>query len=268
MEDVIVIQVMVALLKLWINKLIQVFKSGKYLRCVLIAIMPFAGAWAGARLFWFVVDLGWHFLKVNGAYLLLFFGVPALFLYGCWYLFAGKKQRSNNLQYTQYVRDTTIEDVRAAANQHYANLENGVFELFKELCGYLPGLVVPVNKIHIRATVPFDILGNFAVIYHFIIGKGNNERSKTDLENILNNLVQNHLQSNDFLLPVGSTYQAADGSQWPGLFVDSIYEFSEKYRVDLCITGEPEVAYLRDKFSKSQKEGAGAAMPPDPDFGP
>lgn len=261
-------QFLFVLLKLWLSKVKREFKSGKYFHCVLIAIMPFAGAWAGARLFWFAVELAWNYLEKNGAYLLLFFGVPALFIFACWYLFAGKKQGSNNQQYTQSVSVTTIAEVRTAANETYPQLQSGVFELFKELCGYLPGLVVPVSKIHIRPDVPFDILGNYVVIYHFVINRGNNERSKADIESILNNLVQNHLQANDFVLPVGSIYQSADGSQWPGLFIDSIYEFSDKYRVDICITGEPEVAYLKNKFSKAKKEGAGAAIPPDPDFGP
>ena len=62
-----------------------------------------------------------------------------------------------------------------------------------------------------------------------------------------------------------SVVTAADGSTWPGLVVDGIYDLGHQYRVDLVITNEAEVAALRAK-GLSWSEDDDEAEPQDPDL--
>lgn len=159
-----------------------------------------------------------------------------------------------------------IEIVRKIANYNYNNLQDTVLILFQELRGYLPGLKEPSDT-SILAKVAFDITAEHVVIYHFVIGKGNNEEPVETIQDILERLIKQYLEAKEIPLPTCEEYQAADGSCWQRLVVDKVYPLNDQYRVDLRIIDcEQEVTYQKAKNRASRKNDTVAATPRDPDL--
>lgn len=162
--------------------------------------------------------------------------------------------------------DTDIETVRIRAKTRYLTMRQTAYMLFRDLCRYLPGLVAPFSTSDVAAPVAFDITASFVALYHFVIAKGEAEVSISTMKEILENLIDQRLRTQDLPLSIPAVYTAADGSTWPGLVVDGIYDLGQQYRVDLVITNEAEVARLRARGLNSQDDETGAATPHDPDF--
>lgn len=245
----------------WLNKVIAAFKADWYIWGCLVAVAPFAGLWAGAKLFWLIADLIWRILKQHGEWLLVFFGVPVLFAFGFWFFFL----RNAPPPKPEHPPET-LASAQARAKANNEKLKDAVFMLLQELCGYLPGLTRPSSSAAITAKVPFDITADFVVIYHFVIGMGDNIVPVDTMGEIFTRLINQHLRVNNLPLAIAETYQASDGSTWPGLVLDGIYPLQTHYRIDLLITGEPEVARLKAKNLAQIGGQMGAAAPHDPDF--
>lgn len=259
MEEV--MQKFIDFIRSWLKRVIAAFKAGRYVWCFLVAIAPFAGLWAGAKLFWLIASLIWNFLERHGEYLLIFLGVPVLVVFCFWWLFFRNVNPASPDQPKE-----TIQTAQARAKKYQTAINDAVFMLLQELCGYLPGLTRPYSPTAITAKVPFDITADFVIIYHFIIGMGDNIVPVDTIGEIFTRLINQHLRANDLPLAIAETYQASDGSAWPGLVLDGIYPLQTHYRIDLLITGEPEVARLKAKNLAQIDGRAGAAVPHDPDF--
>lgn len=245
----------------WLKKVIAAFKDGRYIWSCLVAVAPFAGLWAGAKLFWLIADFIWIFLERNGEYLLVFLGVPVLVVFGFWFLFLRNAPPSPPPEQPK----ETIQGAQIRAKAKHEEIADAVFLLLQELCGYLPGLRRPLSSAVILAKVPHTITANFAVIHHFVIGMGDNIVPVATIREIFEGLLRQHLHANDLPLAIAETYQASDGSTWPGLVLDGIYPLKTHYRIDLLIVGEPEVARLKAKNLAQQTDGeTEAATPPDP----
>lgn len=139
----------------------------------------------------------------------------------------------------------TIELASARAGRVYPPLTQTAFLLLSELCRYLPGLVKPFSLNAVVPPVHFDITASFLTIYHFIIAKGEDETSLSTIIEILESLIDQHLQAQDLPLSIPAIYTSADRSTWPGLVVDGVYDIGQHYRVDLLICSEAAVTRLK-----------------------
>lgn len=139
----------------------------------------------------------------------------------------------------------TIELAGARAERAYPLLTQSAFLLLSELCRYLPGLVKPFSLGAIVPPVHYDITASLLTIYHFIIAKGENESAIPTITEILESLIAQHLQAQDLPLSIPAVYTSADGSIWPGLVVDGVYDIGQHYRVDLLICSEAAVTRLK-----------------------
>lgn len=139
----------------------------------------------------------------------------------------------------------TIELARARAERVYPPLSQAAFLLLSELCRYLPGLVKPFSLGAVVPPVHYDITASLLTIFHFIIAKGEDEADIPTIVEILESLVGQHLQAQDLPLSIPAIYTATDGSTWPGLVVDRVYDIGQHYRVDLVICSDAAVARLK-----------------------
>lgn len=139
----------------------------------------------------------------------------------------------------------TVDLTRANANRTYRPMAQCAFLLFTELCRYLPGLVKPFSLAAVEATVHFDITASMVTLYHFVIGKGENDAPVSAIAEILNSIIGQHLQAQDLPLSVPAAYTGVDGSTWPGMVVDGVYDLGQTYRIDLAITNEAVISRLR-----------------------
>ena len=98
-----------------------------------------------------------------------------------------------------------------------------------------------------------------------MLAKGQCSAPVSDVKDILDNIIFQRLRAQDLPISIPAIYTAADGSTWPGLVVDGIYDLGHQYRVDLVITNEAEVAALRAK-GLSWSEDDDEAEPQDPDL--
>lgn len=158
-----------------------------------------------------------------------------------------------------------IEEVRARAEKTYPIMKQAAYLLFTDLCRYLTGLVAPCSLPEVTAQVNFDITASLVTKFHFVIGKGQSDVPTATVKEILDNLIFQHLQAQDLPISIPAIYTAADGTTWPGLVVDGVYDLCNQYRVDLVITNEAEVVALRAK-GLSWSDDDTDAMPHDPDF--
>lgn len=85
------------------------------------------------------------------------------------------------------------------------------------------------------------------------------------LKEILETLIDQHLQAKDLPISIPAIYTAADGTTWPGLVVDGVYDLGSQYRVDLVITNDAEVTALKAK-GLSWFDDDTDVTPHDPDF--
>lgn len=158
-----------------------------------------------------------------------------------------------------------IEEVRARAEKTYPTMKQTAYLLFTELCRYLSGLVAPFSPSAVTAPVNFDITASLITKFHFVVAKGQSDALAATVKEILDNLVFQHLEAQDLPISIPAIYTAADGSTWPGLVVDGVYDLGNQYRVDLVITNEAEVTALKSK-GLSWSDDDTDAMPHDPDF--
>lgn len=185
--------------------------------------------------------------------------IPILIVWLILY-YAGKKPQPPTILITH--RPDAIEEVRARAKRAYPLMMQTAYLLFTDLCRYLPGLVAPFSLSAVTAPVNFDITASLVTKFHFVLAKGQCSAPVSDVKDILDNIIFQRLRAQDLPISIPAIYTAADGSTWPGLVVDGIYDLGHQYRVDLVITNEAEVAALRAKgLSWSE-----AADPQDPDL--
>lgn len=159
-----------------------------------------------------------------------------------------------------------IETVRSRAKAAYPTMKQTAYLLFGDLRRYLPGLVAPFSISAVVAPVNFDITASLVTLFHFVIGKGETDVATITIKEILETLIDQRLRAQDLPLSVPAIYTAADGTTWPGLVVDGIYDIGQQYRVDLVITNEAEVARLQARGVNSLESESGNAAPHDPDF--
>lgn len=158
-----------------------------------------------------------------------------------------------------------IETVRSRAKATYPTMKQTAYLLFRDLRRYLPGLVAPFSISAVVAPVNFDITASLVTLFHFVIGKGETDVATITIKEILETLIDQHLQAKDLPISIPAIYTAADGTTWPGLVVDGVYDLGNQYRVDLVITNEAEVAALKAK-GLSWFDDDTDVTPHDPDF--
>lgn len=160
-----------------------------------------------------------------------------------------------------------IEDVKAKAEETYPLMKQAAYVLFRDLCRYLPGLVPPFSLSSVVAPVKFDITGSLVTIFHFVLAKGANDAPIETIREILEELIDQHLRTQDLPISVPAIYTAADGSTWPGLVVDGIFETGQHYRVDLVITNDAEATRLKARSaSRLDSIDTRGQTPSDEDF--
>lgn len=159
-----------------------------------------------------------------------------------------------------------IEAVRFRAERTYPVMKQTAYLLFRDLCRYLPGLAAPFSMPAVTAPVNFDITASLVTLFHFVISKGESDVTISTMKEILESLIDQRLRAQDLPLSVPAIYTAADGSTWPGLVVDGIYDIGQQYRVDLVITNEAEVTRLQARGVNCLDSESGSATPHDPDF--
>ena len=188
--------------------------------------------------------------------------IPILIVWLILY-YAGKKPQPPLPPSTPTLEN--IEEVRARAEHTYPIMKQTAYLLFTDLCRYLPGLVAPFSLSAVTAPVNFDITASLVTKFHFVLAKGQCSAPVSDVKDILDNIIFQRLRAQDLPISIPAIYTAADGSTWPGLVVDGIYDLGHQYRVDLVITNEAEVAALRAK-GLSWSEDDDEAEPQDPDL--
>lgn len=192
------------------------------------------------------------------AYLIIPILIVWLILY-----YAGKKPQPPLPPSTPTLEN--IEEVHARAERAYPLMKQAAYLLFTDLCRYLPGLVAPFSLSAVTAPVNFDITASLVTKFHFVLAKGQCSAPVSDVKEILDNIIFQRLRVQDLPISIPAIYTAADGSTWPGLVVDGVFDLGNQYRVDLVITNEAEVAALRAK-GLSWSEDDEAADPQDPDL--
>ena len=188
--------------------------------------------------------------------------IPILIVWLILY-YAGKKPQPPTILITP--PPPVIGEVRARAEHTYPLMKQTSYLLFTDLCRYLPGLVAPFSLSAVTAPVNFDITASLVTKFHFVLAKGQCSAPVSDVKDILDNIIFQRLRAQDLPISIPAIYTAADGSTWPGLVVDGIYDLGHQYRVDLVITNEAEVAALRAK-GLSWSEDDDEAEPQDPDL--
>lgn len=161
-----------------------------------------------------------------------------------------------------------IDETRDSANRKYRSMAQCAFLLFTDLCRYLPGLVKPFSLASVEAPVHFDVTANMVTLFHFIIGHGDNDAPVSAIKEILESVIAQHLQAQDLPISVPAVYTSVDGSAWPGLVVDGVYDLGLTYRVDLAVTNEAMVSRLRSRAASEFDAVTQNKQPPhDEDFG-
>lgn len=158
-----------------------------------------------------------------------------------------------------------IETVRSRAKATYPTMKQTAYLLFRDLCRYLPGLVSPFSLSAVTAPVAFDITASLVTQFHFVVARGQCDAPIDTLKEILETLIDQHLQAKDLPISIPAIYTAADGTTWPGLVVDGVYDLGSQYRVDLVITNDAEVTALKAK-GLSWFDDDTDVTPHDPDF--
>lgn len=157
----------------------------------------------------------------------------------------------------------TIELARARAEKVYPLLTQTAFLLLSDLCRYLPGLVKPFSLTDIVPKAHFEITASFITIYHFSIAKGDCETDRQTMREILETLLDQHLQAHDLPLSLPANYTSADGDIFPSLMVDGIYDSGKYFRIDFVITNEAQVTRLR---TLGENPDTGGGIIHDEDF--
>ena len=160
-----------------------------------------------------------------------------------------------------------IEEVRTRAQNTYPLMKQTAYLLLRDLCRYLPGLVAPFSLAAVVAPVNYDITASLVTVFHFVVAKGADDTPVTTIKEILESLVDQYLRSQTLPLAVPAIYTAADGTTWPGLVVDGVYDIGQHYRVDFVLTNEAEVARLKARaVSNLDSHAMDIQSACDPDF--
>lgn len=101
--------------------------------------------------------------------------------------------------------------------------------------------------------------------FHFVVAKSQCDAPTGTVKEILDTVIYQRLQAQDLPISIPAVYVAADGTTWPGLVVDGVYDLGNQYRVDLVITNEAEVAALKAKGLSWSNDDTDVT-PHDPDF--
>ena len=161
----------------------------------------------------------------------------------------------------------SFDTVQANAKRADRPMTQCAFLFLTELCHYLPGLVKPFSLAAVEAPVHFDITASMVTLYHFVIGKGENDAPVSAIAEILNSIIGQHLQAQDLPISVSAAYTGVDGSTWPGMVVDGVYDLGQTYRIDLAITNEAVISRLRARAASSPDGyDLGSQTVHDPDF--
>lgn len=180
-------------------------------------------------------------------------------------LFIASFFENRKVSSASFVPTEDIETVRSRAKATYPTMKQTAYLLFRDLCRYLPGLVSPFSLSAVTAPVAFDITASLVTQFHFVVARGQCDAPIDTLKEILETLIDQHLQAKDLPISIPAIYTAADGTTWPGLVVDGVYDLGNQYRVDLVITNEAEVTALKAK-GLSWSDDDTDVTPHDPDF--
>ena len=159
-----------------------------------------------------------------------------------------------------------VEVVRARAERTYPIMKQTAFLLFTDLCRFFSGLVAPFSLPAVTGPVNFDITASLIIKYYFVIEKGQCTANVRDIKDVLDTIVFKHLKAQDLPISISAIYTAADGSTWPGLVVDGVYDIGKQFRVDFVITDEAEVTALKAKGLSWSDDDTDTDAPQDPDF--
>ena len=250
-----------------------------YSQCISLSAENATEAWNEGRMWAFLGWLALLLFYAGGAVLMAFLLVWLIYEYRLeiikifapigliWLMIASyRANHPRDMVETPTEATPPIDEVRARAERTYPIMRQTAYLLLNDLCQYLNGLIPPFSLAAVMAPVNFDITVNMAVLYHFFIGKGNCDASADTLREILENLIDQHLRARDLPLTVQAVYVSADGSTWPSLVVDGVYDLGQNYRVDLVITNEAEVSRLKARNMSRFDDGADTPQPHDPDF--
>lgn len=157
-----------------------------------------------------------------------------------------------------------VEVVRARAEKTYPIMEQTAYLLFVDVCQYLRGMMAPISLEAVRTAVKFDITASLVTKYHFAVFKGQCDADVGTVKEIIETVIAQRLAVHNLPASVPAIYVASDGSTWPGLVVDGVYDLGNQYRIDLVITNEAEVTTLKAK-GIARSAGMSQADPTDPD---
>lgn len=158
----------------------------------------------------------------------------------------------------------SVEIVRARAEKTYPIMEQTAYLLFGDVCQYLRGMMAPISLEAVRTAVKFDITASLVTKYHFVMFKGQCDAEVSTVKEIMETVIAQRLAAHNLPASVPALYVASDGSTWPGLVVDGVYDLGNQYRVDLVVTNEAEVTTLKAK-GIARSAGTNQANPTDPD---
>lgn len=158
----------------------------------------------------------------------------------------------------------TIDEVITRAKQLYPIMEEVAYILLKDLSLCVQGLVVPTNLTTVKATNGIEVTPKLVTKFIFVIGKGTCISTSGEIKKVLDQILAQHLMAGDLPIAVDN-YISLEGSEWPGLVVDGVYDLGTHFRVDLVLTDEAEVAVLKDRNRSVARKGT-IVMATDPDF--
>lgn len=115
----------------------------------------------------------------------------------------------------------SIDTAQANAKGADRHMTQCAFLFLTDLYHYLPGLVKPFSLAAVEAPVHFDIAASMVTLYHFVIGKGENDAPVSAIEKILSSIIEQHLQAHDLPVSIPAVYTghrwfrlAWDGGGW------------------------------------------------------
>ncbi len=152
----------------------------------------------------------------------------------------------------------SIELAKERAEKTRQSLRQCMYIFTNELCKYFSGLIVPfsIQSVEYKA-MPYTITADFITKFHFKVGKGDCIAPRSDVWEVLESIIEQHLCAGDLPMSIPAVYVSGQGDRWPGLVVDSVEDLGENYRVDLVITNEAEAARL--KLREASKLDGGKA---------
>lgn len=215
---------------------VDLWEEGKYVKFVLFILGLFAAFGAFILLFWMIVNLTLAHFET----LLFLCGAPVGVIAAIRYALRRREPEPPPVQAPE-----AIELTRARADSTYPLMAQSVFLLLTELCRYLPGLIRPFSLGAVEAPTHYSITASFVTIFHFTISKGQDDTPVSTVQEILTNLIDQHLRAQDLPLAVPATYTNQAGETYPGLVCDGIYDCGQFLKIDIAVTNEAETTRLK-----------------------